>query len=167
MACIFRLAIAGLQLTKLHRDRVGSKGPYITQLESMLPSRPYLGQLCEILQQQENGITRFSLADLSPAASPQIQETTDLQQARRWIQQKSPVARFRVCVIENISPAFIDLVGSAWTLDGEFFVDHALGCRGDWLPSPVALGLRPRTGALLVPGRSAFLQCRRSRGRLR
>jgi hypothetical protein len=113
--------------------------PYIARIESMLTSRPYLGQLSDILKQEEGGKTQFSLFEFSPLKSPVIQKSTTVQESRNIIEQNSTVPRFRICVIENISPSFIDLVGSAWDLDVEFFVDHALGCRGDLSRVPLNL----------------------------
>ncbi|KAL2816883.1 hypothetical protein BJX63DRAFT_128267 [Aspergillus granulosus] len=131
------------------------RGPYTAHIHSMLQSRPYLGQLCNILQQEDNGVTRFALVTFSRGAAPQIHESTELKQAKNIIEQKhkEPVARFRVCIVENISPAFIELLGSAWELNVEFFVDHAVGCRGDLSRVPFNLAsIRERAPFLCVDG---------------
>lgn len=122
-----------------------AKGPYIHHILSALPSRPHLQQLHEIFQQDEVGSTRFCLADLTRPSSRIVGETTDVDEARKLITEQRDAPneapahsqpRFRICVIENISPAFIELIGSIWDLDVEFFVDHAMGCRGNFARVP-------------------------------
>jgi hypothetical protein len=131
--------------------------PYIARIKSTLQSRPYLGQLCDILKQEEKSITRFSLVDLNPNKAPRIQQTTNVRQAKSIVQQKATTPRFRIYVVENISPAFIELVGSTWDLDVEFFVDHALGCRGDLSRVPVNLAsIRERAPFFCIDGVSSY-----------
>lgn len=44
--------------------------------------------------------------------------------------------RDRICIVENISPEHIEVLGSAWDIDPRFFVMHAVNPRREhlWLP---------------------------------
>ncbi|KAJ5205546.1 hypothetical protein N7472_001994 [Penicillium cf. griseofulvum] len=83
------------------------------------------------------GVTHFCLLDLTRPTSRVIGETTDILTAKNLI--ALPQSKFQICVMENISPSFIELIGSMWDLDVEFFVDHSIGCRGDLSRIPLNL----------------------------
>lgn len=41
-----------------------------------------------------------------------------------------------ICIIENISPEYIEVLGSAWNIDPRFFVEHAMNPKREdlWVP---------------------------------
>lgn len=76
--------------------------------------------LAHLMLQQERNVTRFSYSNAAEDEQPHT-----LAALLSLVERDRTSSRKAVCVIENISPACIETIGTAWAIEPDFFAMHA------------------------------------------
>lgn len=91
---------------------------YLSRLRKLDDWTPGLDELMQVFTRPDTNSTKVLY--ISRDTEWPIKSPSDL--AARGLQESSLET---ICVIENISPAYIEAIGSAWDLDPRFFTGHA------------------------------------------
>lgn len=102
---------------------------------SSVGSAAFNERFVELLRQPDKHKTRVLYTNAG--LESQVRTPSDLVACSAKDQNSG---REAICVIENISPSFIEELGSAWDLDPEFFIGHAKN------PNPEELWARYHPG---------------------
>jgi CorA-like Mg2+ transporter protein len=113
-----------------------SNKTYVSKIHDLAPSTNDLQALVNVLSKPDAKTTKVFYSNLD--SQPHINTPSDLIASARADWESGTRA---VCVIENISPEYIEALGSAWNLDPEFFAGHATNPRREdlwkrWQPPP-------------------------------
>jgi hypothetical protein len=92
----------------------------VSKIHGLAPTTKDLEGLVYVLSKPDAKTTKVFYTNLH--SKPHINTTSDLIACARADRESGTRA---ICVIENISPEFIEALGSAWNLDPDFFAGHA------------------------------------------
>ena len=104
----------------------------------------YLSQVRDIanLYELEDVVTALSYSGANNAKTYLVTEaessaqTTSIDgpaQVLKAVTQNLSQSRETICIVENVSPEYINVLGSAWDIDPAFFVTHAVNPRREHL----------------------------------
>lgn len=101
-----------------------SNESYVSKIHDLAHSTEGLEGLVKVLSKHDTNTTKVFYTNIR--SEPQINTPSDLIACALADFESDTEA---VCVIENISPEFIEALGSAWNLDPIFFAGHATNPR--------------------------------------
>ncbi|PLN85304.1 hypothetical protein BDW42DRAFT_2187 [Aspergillus taichungensis] len=105
--------------------------PYLDQVKARASQAPHLHQITHLLRKQESWDSNAVLIDWASNSSiGNVQQFCDAGELCDALQQNTashPAVRF--IVLENASPDFVEVIGSQYDIDPEFWADYAVECR--------------------------------------
>lgn len=115
-----------------------------------LPSQShhsYLSRVCDLASVSEHEAVMVALSKLGESSTKTYLVTADGSSAQTLtintpaqiliaVSENLSHLRGSVCIVENISPEYIEVLGSTWDIDPRFFVQHAVNPRREhlWIP---------------------------------
>jgi len=103
--------------------------PYIDQIEARAAKAPHLCHILHLLQNQHPWTTEAELIDWGRSGILRAEKYVSASDLRAALRDSTFQPGLRFLILENASPDLIEVVGSEYDIDQEFWVDHALECR--------------------------------------
>ncbi|KAJ9638102.1 hypothetical protein H2204_004413 [Knufia peltigerae] len=103
--------------------------PYLDQIKERTAKAPHLYHVLHLLQHQHPWASEAELIDWEPNGILRAEKYVSANDLRAAVRDSTFQPALRYLILENVSPDLVEVVGSEYDIDQEFWVDHALECR--------------------------------------